>query len=176
MMMDAVPVWQKLWWKGVDISATVIGNAISAVIVVILAEITWKRKRDKDLEFERAKDKQRRATEQQLRDEEAAHGDKLRRIKLARELDAKRKAFVDKILKSFDDQALLHNYNEASSWITASSISWDAVQKFYELWVPDGLKDYDEIVAHQDKQFVLSNAKQIADVLAAIPISEETVK
>ncbi|MGA3027618.1 MAG: hypothetical protein ABSF98_22890 [Bryobacteraceae bacterium] len=72
MLADA-PFWLKVWNRGVDIAASVVGSTISAAIIAVIATFTWRWKRNRDLRFE--EDKQR---QQQRLEAEFAKNEKLR--------------------------------------------------------------------------------------------------
>lgn len=55
LMLDHMTFLQKLWDKGVDIAAAVIATTISAGIAALVATLTWRWNRHRDLKFEEEK-------------------------------------------------------------------------------------------------------------------------
>jgi len=53
--MTDIPVWMKLWHKGVDIASAVIASTLSALIVGAFAWVMWNWKKRRELLFEEEK-------------------------------------------------------------------------------------------------------------------------
>jgi hypothetical protein len=165
MINEIVSALQKLWWKGIDISASVIANTITAIIVAIIAEITWNRKRKKDLQLERDKELQRRQM-----------ADDLRRETLAGELRGKRWELARYISEAKDREDLQERYQEARSWLYKTAISLEAYRSFSNIDEPPEWKEISEVTAFEDKVFNISNAKKIAEALMAVEITAKNVR
>lgn len=77
----------KLWWKAVDISATVIATIISAAIVWAFAEAFIKRKHDLELALEKKKHEQKAKLDRELAAENKLRRNRAHLASLAAELD-----------------------------------------------------------------------------------------
>ena len=108
------PLWEKLWDKGVDIAASIISAAISAGIVALIATLTWrwKRKRDLALEDEKARQHERIARE-------FTEKDRLARLETL-------KSELGQLVANFDDVS--RSMDEARALIVA----WDSWLKWLE--------------------------------------------
>jgi hypothetical protein len=77
-MLTELSLLQKLWNKGVDISAGIITSTISAAIIAGIATLTWRWKRRRDLKFEADKiDQQSLKADERVRQEARERGERL---------------------------------------------------------------------------------------------------
>ena len=90
MVVDLSP-WEKLWNKGVDITATSLASALSALLAAAIALLGWKLKLWLDLKKEKASQLQKAAIEDQISRDKTAES----RRRLIARLKAELAVFAD---------------------------------------------------------------------------------
>jgi hypothetical protein len=78
---------QKLWNKGVDITAGVITSTISAGIVAVIATIFWNWKKTRDLRFEADKQRQSLSIAEEIEAAKRREAARQNRQRLAKEME-----------------------------------------------------------------------------------------
>jgi hypothetical protein len=109
----------KLWNKGVDIAASIVASTISALIIALIATLTWKFKRGRDLRLEADKQRQQSRIAQELEREKrrADHRDFVRR------LAAERDSFASAISAATDLGRLQEEWVRYLRWLTENRLN-----------------------------------------------------
>ena len=112
-MLAEASFWLKLWNKGIDISASIIASTVSAAIIALIATLTWRWKRQRDLRFEEDKQRQQQRLKEEFEENERSRA---------------AKATHDRLAHSREEYALAMGYDDRRRAIE----TWEAYRQWMQ--------------------------------------------
>jgi chromatin segregation and condensation protein Rec8/ScpA/Scc1 (kleisin family) len=117
-MLGELPWWVKLWYKGVDIAASILANSVSAAIIAVIATLTWRWKIRRDLSFEEDKQRQQDRVTREL-ERQKRRDEHRERVKT---LSEDRDRFVSAILSVPSVDRLQTEWDRYLKWLTLNGL------------------------------------------------------